>query len=247
MTDGRGGIKPGSSVRFQTMTGEKIPDIDACVFDAYGTLLDFNAAVAQRRDQIGGHADTLSALWRQKQLEYTWLRSLMDWHADFWAVTADALDFAMASLGLADRDLRDDLLGLYRTLTPYPEVVDTLKTIRKAGIRTAILSNGEPTMLDDAVRAADLAPLIDAVYSVEQVGIFKPHPSVYRIAVDKLKLKPERIAFQSANGWDIAGAASFGFTTIWINCAGATEERLPFGAAHILASLDGLPALLGIG
>jgi len=247
MTDGRGGIKPGCSVRFQSMTSENIPDIDACVFDAYGTLLDFNAAVAQRRDQIGEHADTLSALWRQKQFEYTWLRSLMDRHADFWAVTADALDFAMASLGLAGRDLRDDLLGHYRTLTPYPEVVDTLKMIRKAGIRTAISSNGEPTMPDDAVRAADLSPLIDAVYSVEQVGIFKPHPLVYRIAVDKLKLKPERIAFLSANGWNIAGAASFGFTTILINRVGATEERLPFGAAHILASLDGLPALIGIG
>jgi len=247
MTDGRGGIKPGCSVRFQSMASGYIPDIDACVFDAYGTLLNFNAAVAQRRDQIGEHADTLSALWRQKQREYTWLRSLMDRHADFWVVTADALDFAMASLGLADRDLRDDLLGLYRTLTPYPEVVDTLKKIRKAGIRTAILSNGEPTMLDDAVRATDLFPLVDAVYSVEQVGIFKPHPSVYRIAVDKLKLKPERIAFLSANGWDIAGAASFGFTTIWINRVGTTEERLPFGAAHIFASLDGLPAPLGIG
>jgi len=247
MTDGRGGIKPDCSVRFQSMTSENIPDIDACVFDAYGTLLDFNAAVAQQRDLIGERADTLSALWRQKQFEYTWLRSLMDRHADFWAVTADALDFAMASLGLAGRDLRDDLLGHYRTLTPYPEVVDTLKMIRKAGIRTAISSNGEPTMPDDAVRAADLSPLIDAVYSVEQVGIFKPHPLVYRIAVDKLKLKPERIAFLSANGWNIAGAASFGFTTILINRVGATEERLPFGAAHILASLDGLPALIGIG
>ncbi len=229
------------------MSSERFTDIGACVFDAYGTRLDFNAAVAQRRDQIGKDSDKLSALWRQKQLEYTWLRSLMDRHADFWAVTTDALDFAMASLGLADRQLRDDLLGLYRTLSPYPEVVDTLKTIRMSGIRTVILSNGEPTMLDDAVRAADLAPLIDAIYSVEAVGIFKPHPSVYQIAVDDLNLKPEQIAFQSANGWDIAGASSFGYTTVWINRANATEECLPFGPAHTLSSLDGLPALLGIG
>ena len=229
------------------MTGDRLTDIGACVFDAYGTLLDFNAAVAQRRDQIGEQADQLSALWRQKQLEYTWLRSLMDRHADFWVVTTDALDFAMSSLGLTDRQLRDDLLGLYRTLAPYPEVVDTLKAIRQSGIRTAILSNGEPSMLGDAVRAADLAPLIDAIYSVEAVGIFKPHPSVYRIAVDDLGLKPEQIAFQSANGWDISGASSFGFTTIWINRANVTEECLPFGPAHTLASLDGLPALLGIG
>ena len=229
------------------MTGDRLTDIGACVFDAYGTLLDFNAAVAQRRDQIGEQADQLSALWRQKQLEYTWLRSLMDRHADFWVVTTDALDFAMSSLGLTDRQLRNDLLDLYRTLAPYPEVVDTLKAIRQSGIRTAILSNGEPSMLGDAVRAADLAPLIDAIYSVEAVGIFKPHPSVYRIAVDDLGLKPEQIAFQSANGWDIAGASSFGFTTIWINRANVTEECLPFGPAHTLVSRTGLPALLGIG
>jgi 2-haloacid dehalogenase len=228
------------------MPDDQSTDIGACVFDAYGTLLDFNAAVAQRRDQIGEHADRLSQLWRQKQLEYTWLRSLMDRHADFWVVTADALDYAMASLGLSDCELRDDLLDLYRTLTPYPEVVTTLKTIRQSGLRTAILSNGEPTMLEDAVQAADLSPLIDAVYSVETVGIFKPHPSVYQIAVDALGLKPEQIAFQSANGWDIAGAASFGFKTVWINRANATEECLPFRPAHTLSSLDGLPALLGI-
>ena len=229
------------------MGSEQLTDIGACVFDAYGTLLDFNAAVEQRRDQIGKDADKLSALWRQKQLEYTWLRSLMNRHADFWAVTTDALDFAMESLGLADPHLRDDLLGLYRTLAPYPEVVDTLKAIRKSGIRTAILSNGEPTMLDDAVRAAGLAPLIDAIYSVESVGIFKPHPSVYQIATDDLNLKPAQIAFQSANGWDIAGASSFGYTTVWINRANATEECLPFGPSHTLSSLDGLPALLGVG
>lgn len=226
---------------------DRVTDIAACVFDAYGTLLDFNAAVAQKRDQIGEDADKLSALWRQKQLEYTWLRSLMDRHADFWLVTTDALDFAMASLGLSDRHLREDLLGLYRTLAPYPEVLETLTSIKQAGIRTAILSNGEPTMLDDAVQAANLMPLIDAIYSVEPVGIFKPHPSVYQIAADDLNLEPEQIAFQSANGWDIAGASSFGFTTVWINRANATEERLPFGPAHTLSSLDGLPAILGIG
>ena len=229
------------------MTSEKLTDIGACVFDAYGTLLDFNAAVAQRRDRIGADADKLSALWRQKQLEYTWLRSLMDRHADFWVVTTDALDFAMASLGLEDRRLRDDLLGLYRTLSPYPEAADTLKAIRAAGIRTAILSNGEPTMLEDAVKAAGLAPLIDAVYSVETVGIFKPHPSVYQIAVDALTLPAGQIAFQSANGWDIAGAASFGFKTVWINRGGAIEERLPHGPAATISSLGGLPALLGVG
>lgn len=228
------------------MTSDQFTDIGACVFDAYGTLLDFNAAVAQKRDQIGQDSDALSALWRQKQLEYTWLRSLMGRHTDFWVVTSDALDFAMASLGLSDSGLRDDLLALYRTLSPYSEVLDTLKKIKAAGVRTAILSNGEPGMLDDAVQASGLSPLLDAVYSVEPLGIFKPHPSVYQIAVDGLDVSPDRIAFQSANGWDIAGAASFGFKTVWINRAGATEERLPFGPSRTLTALDGLPALLGI-
>ena len=229
------------------MTNEHVTDTGACVFDAYGTLLDFNAAVEQRRDQIGEDADKLSALWRQKQLEYTWLRSLMDRHADFWVVTSDALDFAMAALGLTDPALRDDLLGLYRTLAPYPEVVNVLKTLRAAGIPTAILSNGEPSMLKNAVEAADLSPLLDVIYSVEPVGIFKPHPSVYQMAMDDLDLKPEQIAFQSANSWDIAGASSFGFTTVWINRAGAPQECLPYGPTHTLSSLSGLPPLLGVG
>ena len=228
------------------MTNEPLANIGACVFDAYGTLLDFNAAVAQRRDQIGENADKLSALWRQKQLEYTWLRSLMNRHADFWIVTSDALDFALAALDLTDAGLRDDLLGLYRTLAPYSEVVGVLKSLRTAGIRTAILSNGEPSMLEDAVQAADLSPLLDAIYSVETVGIFKPHQSVYQMAVDDQDLKPEQIAFQSANGWDIAGASSFGFTTVWINRAGGPQECLPYGPSHTLSSLTGLTALLGL-
>lgn len=228
------------------MAGEQFSDIGACVFDAYGTLLDFNAAVAQRRDQIGEKAETLSAVWRQKQLEYTWLRSLMGRHADFWVVTGDALDYAMGSHGLSDPDLRNDLLALYRTLSPYPEVEETLTKLRNAGMRTAILSNGEPGMLNDAVKAAGLAPLIDAIYSVEPLGIFKPHPSVYQLAVDGLNMKADHIAFQSANGWDISGAASFGFRTVWINRAGAPQERLPSGPAATLTALDGLPALLGL-
>jgi 2-haloacid dehalogenase len=152
----------------------------------------------------------------------------------------------MASLGLTDQRLRDDLMGLYRTLAPYPEVRDTLKTLKNAGLKTAILSNGEPAMLEDAVQAANLGSLIDAIYSVETVGIFKPHPSVYQMAVDDLNLNPEQISFQSANGWDIAGASAFGFTTVWVNRAGATEERLPFGPAHSISSLNGLLALPGI-
>ena len=167
-------------------------------------------------------------------------------HADFWQVTSDALDFSMAAVGLADAALRDDLLGLYRTLAPYPEVAETLKRLKEAGLRTAILSNGEPSMLTDAVEAAGLSPLLDEVFSVETVGIFKPHPSVYQMVIDAFGLEPRQILFQSANGWDIAGAASFGFTTVWINRGKAEEERLPHGPQYSLPSLDGLPALMGL-
>lgn len=228
------------------MTGPSPADIGACVFDAYGTLLDFNAAVAQRRDAIGEQADALSDLWRRKQLEYTWLRSLMGRHADFWQVTTEALDFSMASVGLDDTALRDDLLGLYRTLAPYPEVAETLQRLKVSGLRTAILSNGEPTMLTDAVEAAGIAPLLDDVFSVETVGIFKPHPSVYQIVVDAFGLAPRQTLFHSANGWDIAGASSFGFTTVWINRGNAQEEHLPDRPAYTLPSLSGVPALLGL-
>lgn len=229
------------------MNEARLSHIGACVFDVYGTLLDFNAAVGRRRERIGAAADALSELWRRKQLEYTWLRSLMGRHTDFWQITADALDFAMSAVGLEDDGLRDELMALYRALDPFPEVADTLRSIKGAGLRTAVLSNGEPGMLRDALAASGLQPLIDSVYSVEAVGIFKPHPSVYRMAVDGLGLPPQRIAFQSANGWDIAGAASFGLTSVWINRTGQRPERLPFGPAATLPSLDGLPRLLGIG
>lgn len=224
-----------------------ITDIAACVFDVYGTLLDFNAAVAKRRQQIGPKADALSALWRQKQLEYTWLRSLMGRHTDFWTVTGDALDHALAALEIDDAALRDELLALYRRPSPYPEVIDTLGAIRAAGMPTAVLSNGEPTMLADGLDAAGIAPLLDHVWSVEAVGVFKPHPSVYRLATEALSLPAGRIAFLSANGWDIAGAAAFGLNAIWINRAGATPERLPAGPAAVLPSLAALPELIGIG
>jgi len=229
------------------MATTRLSGIDACVFDVYGTLLDFNAAVAARRARIGPQADALSALWRQKQLEYTWLRSLTGQHSDFWTVTGEALDHALAATGIADAALRDELLTLYRRLSPYPDAVETLTRIRDAGLPAAVLSNGEPSMLADGLAAAGIAPLLNAVWSVEAVGIFKPHPSVYRLATDGLSLPAGRIAFMSANGWDIAGAAAFGLRAVWINRAAAAAERLPSAPAATLPSLAGLPELIGIG
>ena len=228
------------------MTTGKFSDIGACVFDAYGTLVDFNSAVERSRDRLGDKADALGALWRRKQLEYTWLRSLMDRYEDFWRVTGDALDYSLAALGIDDAALRDDLMALYRNIEAYPEAVATLKTLKGAGMRTAILSNGSPEMLAAAAESASLAGLLDDLISVHAAGIYKPHASVYQLAVDRIGVAAERICFQSANAWDIAGAATFGFHAVWINRAGQPTERLPDGPAAELESLAGLPALLGL-
>jgi 2-haloacid dehalogenase len=244
-------VKPGPaglvvrSVGDHAVTAVPIAPIDACVFDAYGTLFDVHSAAARHRAALGDKAEALSALWRQKQLEYTWLRSLMGTHADFAQVTAEALDYALGQLGLADPTLRDRLLDLYRRLDAFPEVPGTLEALRQAGFRTAILSNGSPDMLRAAVESAGIGPLLDDVLSVEAVGVYKPHPSVYRLAVDRLGVDAARICFLSSNGWDAAGAARFGFRVVWINRYGQPRERLPAGPEAEISDLSALPPLLG--
>jgi 2-haloacid dehalogenase len=228
------------------MTVDRIEGIEACVFDAYGTLLDFNSAVMRCRDEIGADAEHLSDIWRQKQLQYTWLRSLMGRHADFWQVTGEALDFALAAVGIGDTDLRDRLMALYRELDTFPEVVRTLERLKAGGMRTAILSNGAPEMLESAVTAAGIARLLDDVLSVEDVGVFKPDPRVYQITVDRLGVEAEAICFMSSNGWDAAGAAAFGFRVVWINRYGQPVEHLPARPEIEIDTLEPLPDLLGL-
>jgi 2-haloacid dehalogenase len=228
------------------MSEPRIPDIEACVFDAYGTLLDFNSAVMRCRDEIGDNAERLSDIWRQKQLQYTWLRSLMGIHADFWQVTGEALDFALATVGIENPDLRARLMALYRTLDTFPEVTETLRRLKAGGMRTAILSNGAPAMLQDAVVAAGIDGLLDDVQSVEDVGVFKPDPRVYRLSVDRLGVAPANICFMSSNGWDAAGAAAFGFRVVWINRYRQPVEHLPARPDIEINTLEPLPCLLGI-
>ena len=218
--------------------------VRACVFDAYGTLFDFASAAAGCRDVLGEKAATLTALWRDKQLQYTWLRGLQGRHADFWQVTSDALDFSMESLGIADPILRARLLNLYRTLQCFPEVPQVLKDLKQAGFVTAILSNGAPAMLADAVKGAGLGGLLDHVLSVEQVGVFKPHPSVYQLALDTLGLPADEIAFQSSNAWDAHAASAFGMRVVWCNRYAQRRERLPGSPDREIRSLAELPALL---
>lgn len=223
---------------------EKWSDVGACVFDAYGTLFDYGSAAARSKDRLGDDWQRLSQLWRAKQLEYTWLRSLMGRHADFWHVTAEALDYALAACGRADPVLRAFLMQQYLSLDAFPEVPATLDRLRAAGLKTAILSNGSPTMLVGAVNTAKLSDRLDAVLSVEAAGVFKPHPSAYQIAVDRLGLPAHRICFLSSNGWDAVGAAAFGLRTIWINRSRQPAERLPAAPEAEITSLAELEPLL---
>lgn len=228
------------------MTGARFEGVEACVFDAYGTLLDFNSAVMHCREEIGNNADKLSEIWRQKQLQYTWLRSLMGQHADFWQVTGEALDFSLAAVGIDDPGLRRRLMDLYRELDTFPEVTETLSRLKSAGMRTAILSNGAPEMLNAAAVASGIDRLLDETLSVEDVGVFKPDPRVYQLAVDRLGVEAERICFMSSNGWDAAGAAAFGFKVVWVNRYRQPVEHLPARPDVELDSLSPLPDLLGL-
>jgi 2-haloacid dehalogenase len=221
-----------------------IGGVKACVFDAYGTLFDVHSAVGKHRHRLGAIADQVSLLWRTKQLEYTWLRSLMGYHKDFWQVTRDALDFAFDMHHLIDPDLSHDLMQAYLNLDCYPEVPETLSILKTRGYALAVLSNGTPAMLEAAVEKSGLSALIERIFSVEQAGIFKPHPEVYQIAVDGLNIRPEEIVFQSSNAWDASGASVFGFKVAWVNRFGQSAERLPGRADVEIRNLLELPRLL---
>ena len=218
--------------------------IQACVFDAYGTLFDVHSAVAQHSARLVD-ATAVSTLWRTKQLEYTWLRTLMDRYVEFWQVTGDALDFALETHQVSDSSLREDLMQAYLGLSCYPEVPLALKVLRQRGIRCAILSNGSPEMLAAAVENAELGNGFSAVISVDPIQVYKPDPRVYQMAVDELQLEPAQIAFQSSNAWDAVGAAVFGFQVVWVNRFGQRRERLGIHPAAELKSLEDLPGLLG--
>ena len=220
--------------------------IKACVFDAYGTLFDFGTAARKCRDVLGDDIDKLTALWRDKQLQYTWLRVAQGRHSDFWQVTGDALDFSLETLGIDKPGLRERLMVLYLTLDPFPEVPDVLRRLKAAGMRTAILSNGSPEMLDAIVKAAKLDTLLDAVLSVEEVGVYKPHPKVYQLAVDRLGVPASAISFQSSNAWDAYAASAFGMKVVWCNRYRQSSERLPGNPDREIQLLAELPALLSV-
>ena len=233
----------------RTATGKtnSLIGVKAVVFDAYGTLLDVAAAARRCEDALGGKAALLSEIWRMKQLQYTWLRSLMGEYVDFATVTDDALDYALDAVALRDRDgrLRRRLMDIYRHLDAYPDAKPTLRALRKQGLKTAILSNGAPAMLRSAVKSAGIDALLDEVLSVHSLKIYKPDPRVYRLATRAFKLKPADICFVSGNGWDAWAAARFGMRVVWINRLGAPDERLPGKIAGRARALADVAKLVG--
>lgn len=219
-------------------------NIGACVFDAYGTLFDFNSAASAAKDELGEDWQRLSDLWRLKQLQYTWLRGLGEHHADFWQVTGDALDFALATLKIERPGLRERLMNLYLRLSTYPEAPAMLQELKGRGMKLAILSNGTPAMLAAVVANSGLQNVFDAVLSVEEVGVYKPHPLVYGLAAQRLGVTPSRICFLSSNGWDAYSAKAFGFRVIWCNRFGQAPERIPETPDGEITDLAMLPAML---
>ncbi len=224
------------------MSLQRIPK--ACVFDAYGTLFDVHSAAAEHRGLLGERADAVSACWRLKQLEYTWLRSLMGHYVDFWQITRDGLDYALEQEQISAEGVAETLMSAYLSLACFAEVPATLQALNAQGQQCAILSNGSPDMLATAVQNSGIRDLLQAVLSVDGIGVYKPDKRVYDLACQALDLQPEEILFMSSNAWDVAGAASFGFQAVHVNRFGQPPERLPGNPVAQLTTLEELPALL---
>ena len=213
------------------------------VFDAYGTLFDVHTAVRRHGAAVGPDAAALSDLWRAKQLEYTWVRSLMRVRRDFWVITGEALDYALARFPAVDKRMRDPLLQAYLSLDAYPEVPGVLAALKRGGARLAILSNGTRDMLSAAVASSGIGGHLDAVLSIDEAGVFKTDPRVYQLVLDRLRVAPTEVSFQSANRWDVAGATAFGFRSVWVNRTGQPDEYKDCPPAAVIATLADLAKL----
>lgn len=212
----------------------------AYVFDAYGTLFDVHSAVSRHSAIVGENPARVSEVWRNKQLEYTWTRSGMGEYKEFWTLTSEALTFALKAVPGSNAGAHKTLMDAYLSLDCYEEVPAALKQLQEQGFKTAILSNGSPDMLEAAVRSADLSDVLDNLFSVDEIGVFKTDPATYAMVTDEYGCQPEEIAFQSSNRWDIAGAAKFGFTCHWINRTGQPDEYDDLKPVKVVKGLDGL-------
>ena len=213
-------------------------NIKAIIFDAYGTLFDVNSAAEKCKDKIGSKWESFSNYWRTTQLEYTWLRSLMKRHKDFWKITEDSLDKSMKVFNI-NPNMKSELLDLYKILSPYPEVKETLQLLKEKNYKLSILSNGTPSLLNELVSSNNLK-VFDDIFSVEEVGIFKPHSKVYDIPVKKYKIEKREVAFLSANTWDVSGGGNYGFNAIWVNRNNIIFDNLDYSPENQINNLKHL-------
>ena len=211
----------------------------AVVFDAYGTLFDVNSAAEKCKDKIGANWETFANFWRTTQLEYTWLRSLMKRHKNFWDVTEDSLDKSMKVFNI-NKNMKNELLNLYKILSPYPEVREVLKSLKQKNFKLAILSNGTPDLLNELVKSNNLINLFDDLFSIEEVKIYKPDPKVYELPIKKYKIKSDEITFLSANTWDVSGGGNFGYNSIWVNRNNSIFDILDFQPKNEISNLTQL-------
>ena len=218
-------------------------NIKAIIFDAYGTLFDVNSAAEKCKDKIGDKWEPFADFWRTTQLEYTWLRSLMGRHKDFWQITEDSLDKSMKTFKI-DSAMRDELLSLYKVLSPFKEVPETLKILKEKKYKLAILSNGTPALLNELVNSNNLDNLFDNIFSIEQVGIYKPDSKVYDMPIKKYNIKKNEVAFLSANTWDVSGGGNYGYQAIWLNRNNNIFDNLDFKPKNEIKNLSELIKLI---
>ncbi len=218
-------------------------NVKAIIFDAYGTLFDVNSAAEKCKDKIGDKWEEFANFWRTTQLEYTWLRSLMDRHKDFWQITEDSLDKSIKVFNI-DPSMKNELLNLYKILSPYKEVPETLKTLKEKKFKLAILSNGTPSLLDELVKSNHLDNLFDNIFSIEQVGIYKPSSRVYDMPIKKYNINKSEVAFLSANTWDVSGGGNYGYQSIWVNRNNNIFDNLDFKPKYQITDLNKLIQLV---
>ena len=214
-------------------------NIKAIIFDAYGTLFDVNSAAEKCKDKIGDKWEPFANFWRTTQLEYTWLRSLMKRHKDFWQITEDSLNKSMMTFNI-DPKMKGELLNLYKVLSPFQEVPETLKTLKEKKFKLAILSNGTPSLLIELVKSNNLSNLFDDLFSIEQVGVYKPSSKVYDLPIEKYKIKKNEVAFLSANTWDVSGAGNYGYNAIWVNRNNNIFDNLDYEPQNQIKNLSEL-------
>ena len=218
-------------------------NIKAIIFDAYGTLFDVNSAAEKCKDKIGDKWEPFADFWRTTQLEYTWLRSLMRRHKDFWQITEDSLDKSIKAYDI-DPSMKNELLNLYKVLSPFKEVPETLKILKEKDFKLAILSNGTPSLLDELVKSNNLNDLFDDIFSIEEVGIYKPDSKVYDLPIKKYKIEKNEVAFLSANTWDVSGGGNYGFNSIWVNRSNGIFDNLDYKPKNEIKNLNELTKLI---